>query len=189
MQLEDEHVPPVSQYWWRQTRKHCTTQPPLELESFMSQSANRCSRKDTRLPVPRAHAPSCEPVEKTQHAPTLSLIFHGSYTQTASSSPQIQPQIFHCTRAGPNSSRYTVSPGMSRSAEEEFLRPEIDQTHRFHLRLRHDLNSEKKRSTEFESCSNPVTLHLGVDSVCENDACSRVVNVAGVQNPRPTRCK
>ena len=92
--------------------------------------------------------------------------------------------VFHCTRVGPNSSRHAVSLGLWRSAGKSSLRPKSTKTHGFHFRLRHDLTSERKQSTAIQSCSKPVTLHHGVGSVCENN-----VNVAGVQNTRPTRCK
>ena len=87
--------------------------------------------------------------------------------------------------ARPNSSRYAVSPGISRSARASSAHNQIQG---FRFGLCTDLNSEKKRSTEIESCdtelqSNSVTLHLGADSLCEKHVCSRWVNVTGAQAP------
>ena len=45
----------------------------------MSQSANCCSRKDTRLLVLRAHAPSCEPVVEK---PSMHQNCPGSFTRS-----------------------------------------------------------------------------------------------------------
>ena len=86
-------------------------------------------------------------------------------SHTASSSAEIQSKTCHCTRA---------------FGKEEVLVSEVDQTHGFHHRLRHDQKSEMKRSTEIESCntelhSNHVIPHLDVGLLCENNVCGRVV--------------
>ena len=54
----------------RHTRKRCTLRPSLPRGSLVS--TNCCSFKDTKLPVLREHAPSCEPVvEKTACTQTV----------------------------------------------------------------------------------------------------------------------